>query len=426
MKLTKRAVTAIAPDPLRDVYIWDDDMSGFGLRVKPSGVRSFMIQYRNSGGISRRVTLGKFGVLTAEQARKCAKEMLADVTQGRDPAARRLEERKAITVRQLCCMYLDAAGEGVVLGKRAQPKKPSTLYTDRGRIERHILPLLGNRKVRDLTAPDIARFLRDVANGKTADDIKTGFRGRAIVKGGRGTAARTVGLLGGILSFAVSEGIIPANPVRGIKRPADQRREVRLTDDQYGILSRRLSEAEASGENPAAILGFRLLALTGCRRGEIEWLRWSEVDRVGRCLRLADSKEGRSIRPLGRVAIELFANVSNQGQFVLAGRLTSKPFTGLSKAWRRIVKQTPLRWLTLHGLRHAYASIAADLGYTEPTIAALLGHGTHTTTGRYIHHLDAALLAAADNVARRIAEAMNDPDTSAKNVIPLRQKEQAV
>src|SRR5262245_42955772 len=135
MNLTKRAVTTIAPDPLRDVYIWDDDLSGFGLRVKPSGVRSFMIQYRNPGGISRRVTLGKFGVLTAEQARKSAKEMLAEVTQGRDPAARRLEERKAMTVRQLCWMYRDAAGEGVVLGKRAQPKKPSTLYTDRGRIE---------------------------------------------------------------------------------------------------------------------------------------------------------------------------------------------------------------------------------------------------------------------------------------------------
>src|SRR5262245_5097211 len=130
MKLTKRAVTAIAPDPLRDVYIWDDDVSGFGLRVKPSGVRSFMIQYCNSGGISRRVTLGKFGVLTAEQARKSAKEMLADVTKGRDPAARRLEERKATTVRQLCRTYLDAAGKGLVLGKRGQPKKPSTLYTD--------------------------------------------------------------------------------------------------------------------------------------------------------------------------------------------------------------------------------------------------------------------------------------------------------
>src|SRR5262249_58337516 len=99
--------------------------------------------------------------------------------------------------------------------------------------------------------------MRDVANAKTADDIKTGFRGRAIIKGGRGTAARTVGLLGGILSFAVSEGIIPANPVRGIKRPADQRREVRLSNEHYGMLGQRVTEGEASGVNPAAILCIR-------------------------------------------------------------------------------------------------------------------------------------------------------------------------
>jgi hypothetical protein len=196
MKLTKRAATAIPPDPLRDVYIWDDEVVGFGLRVKPSGVRSFMIQYRNSSGISRRITLGKFGVLTVEQARKSAKEMLAAVTKGLDPAEQRLEERKTMTVRQLCCAHVNAAAKGLVLGKRAQPKKASTLYIDRGRIARHILPLLGNRRVRDVTAPDIARFMRDVANAKTADDIKTGFRGRAIVKGGRGTAARTVGPAG--------------------------------------------------------------------------------------------------------------------------------------------------------------------------------------------------------------------------------------
>jgi integrase len=220
-------------------------------------------------------------------------------------------------------------------------------------------------------------------------------------------------LLGGILSFAVSEGIIPANPVRGIKRPADERREIRLSEEQYRLLGQRLAEAEACGENPVAVLGIRLLALTGYRRGEIESLQWPEVDRAGRCLRLADSKEGRSIRPIGRIAIELLASISNQGQFVLPGRLPNKPFTGLPKAWRRIVKKTPLHWLTLHGLRHAYASVAADLGYTEPTIAALLGHATRTMTARYIHHLDTTLIAAADTVADRIASALDGRSTVA-------------
>ena len=418
MKLTKRNVDTIKPRAHRDIYVWDDEIAGFGLRVKPSGVRSFMVQYRNSSGNSRRHTLGKLGVLTADEARKMAKAALADVAKGNDPSAKRSEDRMAITVRQLCDAYLDAAKKGLILGKRGRPKKGSTLYVDAGRIERHIIPLLGPRAVRDLKTPDIVRFMRDIAAGKTAGDIKTGFRGRAIIKGGAGTASRTVGLLGGILSFAVLDGIIPTNPTRGVKRPADNRREVRLTHDQYRALGKALTDAEANGENESAILGVRLLALTGCRRGEIEKLRWDEVDLAGRCLRLSDSKEGKSVRPLGSAATDLIARLPKNAPFVLLGNSSERPFSGLPKAWLRIRKRANLPDLTLHGLRHAYASVASDLGYIEPTIAAMLGHASGTMTGRYIHHLDAALIAAADKVSSSIASTM-EGRKSAK-IVPLR------
>jgi integrase len=406
MRLNGRNALSLHPDPSGDIYAWDDDLPGFGLRIKPSGVRSFMVQYRNSSGISRRITIGRFGIVTTEEARALAKGVLADVIKGGDPAAKRLDDRRAISVRELCDAYLAAAEKGVILGKGGRPKKASTLYVDRGRIKRHILPLLGNRAVKDLTTPDIVRFMRSVAAGNTAANIKTGFRGRSIVTGGRGTAARTVGLLGGILSFAVSEGLIAVNPARAINRPADQRREVRLSLTEFAQLGKALTIAQAKGENPSAILAIKLLALTGCRRGEVERLTWSELDLPGHCLRLANSKEGRSVRPIGQVAIDLLAGSKREGKFVLPGR-GGWFFTGLPKAWRRIVKEAGLDHLTPHGLRHAYASTAADLGYAEPTIAALLGHATHTMTSRYIHHVDQALIAAADAVSARVSGALN-------------------
>jgi integrase len=414
MKLTKRTLDSVKPKPTHDLFLWDDEVPGFGLRIKSSGVRSFIVQYRNGSGVSRRMTLGKFGVLTPDEARKMAKHTLAEVARGADPAARRAQDRDAMTVRQLCRIYLEAAEKGLILGKGKRPKKASTLYIDRGRIERHILSLLGSRRVRDLTTPDILRFMRDVTTGKTADDVKTGFRGRAIIEGGAGTASRTVGLLGGILSFAVSEGIIASNPVRGVKRPADNRREIRLTADQYRALGKAVAAADVGGENPSAVLAIRLLALTGCRRGEIERLQWDEVDLSGRCLRFSDSKEGKSIRPLGADAGRLLAKLTNDSRYVLPGNAPDKPFVGLPKAWPRIVGKANLPDLTPHGLRHAFASVAVDLGYSEPTIAALLGHGTHSITGRYLHHLDSALLAAADKVAGEIAAMMAGQRTSVK------------
>jgi integrase len=407
MKLTQRTVLSAKAGSSRDLYFWDDEIPGFGLRVKPTGVRSFMVQYRNSGGISRRITLGRFGVLTVEQARSQAKRVLAEVITGGDPATERSKERRATTIRQLCHLYLNAAEKGLIFGKRGEPKKLSTLGVDRGRIKRHILPLLGDHRVKDLTPPDIGRFMWAVATGETAADEKTGFRGRAIVTGGRGTASRTVGLLGGILSFAVSEGLIIVNPARGIRRPADQRREIRLSLDQYAALGDTLANAEVEGENSAGLCAIKLIALTGCRRGEIEHLKWSEVDVAGQCLRLRDTKEGRSIRPLGKGAIDLISRLPKEGEFVFPSRVKGRSFAGLPKAFRRVMRGTKLAHLTPHGLRHAYASVASDLGYAEPTIAALLGHVTGTTTSRYIHHLDAALISAADTVCAHIASALD-------------------
>lgn len=408
MKLTIKTIGQIEPSN-KELYFWDDDLPGYGLRVMPSGVKSFMVQYRNASGNSRRLTIGRFGVLTPEEARRLAKEKLADVIKGFDPVEAQMEQLKAMTVKQLCEDYIAASEKGLILGKRGKPKKISSMYEDKSRIKRHIIPLLGQRKVRDLTAPDIYRFMRDVTAGKTALDERTTKRGRAIVTGGSGIAARSVSTLGGMMTYAIQEGIITHSPTRGVKKPKGKNRYIRLNEEQYGKLGEAITAGFDKGWHQEALKAIQLIALTGCRKGEIELLRWAEVDFAKRCLRLEDTKEGASIRPLGKAAIDLLKTLPQEDDYVFHGRGENKLLQATPKIFqqvRNLSSDLPAD-LTLHGLRHAFASTAADLGYADSTIAAMLGHSLHSITGRYIHHLDSVLLAATDRVAGYIQNSMN-------------------
>lgn len=406
-KLTKRSVDA-ANASKDDVFLWDEEIPGFGVRVKASGAKSYLIQYRNRVGRSRRLTIGRHGVLTVEEARRAARISLADVAKGSDPAESRKLERGAITIAELCGEYLNKAQGGLVLTRKGLAKSKTTLYADRGRIDRHIVPLLGRRTVKDLTQTDVRRFMQDVISGKTKADLKTKVRGRAIVTGGKGAAARTMGLLGGILTYAVQEGYRVDNPVRGIIRPKDAKREWRLDDAGYRDLGECLEAAERNGENWQVILVARALALTGCRRGEIESLKRTEVDVASGALRLGSTKTGKSIRPIGSAALSVLkdAMARSSSKFVFPARQSiSKHYSGLPKALARIVGDS-VPGLTPHGLRHSFASTAEDLGFTIPTIGALLGHAGAGVTSGYVHKIDTALLAAANRVADHIAFAM--------------------
>jgi integrase len=402
-KLTKRVVES-AGIKAAEYFLWCDELPGFGVRIYPSGRRGYLVQYRAEGR-TRRAKIGLHGPVTAEEARRAALALLGQVAKGEDPAEERATRRAAMTVRELCDNYLRAAKKGLILGKKGGAKKTSTLLRDRSRIDRHILPLLGNRRVVDLSRAEVTRFMRDVAAGKTALIEKTGnLRGKAIVEGGTGAAARTMGLLGGILSFAVSEGAIERNPVHGVKRPADQRKTARLDPAAYRRLGEALAALQDEGRNAAPVTAVWLLALTGCRKGEIERLRWREVDYGGHALRLLDTKEGASVRPVGMPVLELLAVTERRGgcDYVCPGRSGNHPYGGLPGAWQRLVEAADLRGMTLHTLRHSFASTAGDLGYSEPTIASLLGHAIGSVTGRYLHHLDSVLIAAADRVARTV------------------------
>ena len=302
-------------------------------------------------------------------------------------------------------------------------EKPSTVYIDAGRIERHIIPLLGRRTVKDLTTADLRAFVRDVIAGKTATNVKT-EKGRSIVVGGPGAASRAMGLLGGILGYAEGEGYRSDNPARGIVRPADNKRKIHLTSEQFAALGRALEIAEARGEPWQAVAIARLIALTGARVGEVLKLKRDECDLRGSCLRLGDTKTGASVRPLGRAAVCVLSAAleKSRGPYVFppVSSTNQGHFGALKSAWSRLRAIDPeIGSLTRHGLRHAFASVADDLGYTEATIGAMLGHSGGGTTRGYIHKLDPALLAAADRVSARIANMLIGQPITTGDVVEL-------
>jgi len=141
------------------------------------------------------------------------------------------------------------------------------------------------------------------------------------------------------------------------------------------------------------------------------------VDLDAHQLRLAETKEGYSLRPLGQAAADLLAGLPRhrKGVSVFGNGDHGRPYQGLPKAWGRIAKRSKIRDATLHTLRHSFATMANELGFSEPTIAAMLGHSRGTITSRYVHVVDDTLLTAADRVSDAIAHAM-DGGKSAKTV----------
>jgi integrase len=415
--LTKRTLDGLAFTAGCDYFVWDTKLKGFGVRVTERTDadgnvhrrKVFVVGYRPQGSRqARRINVGVFGPMTTEQARDAALRHLSAAAAGIDPLASKRAARAGLTVAELAGTYLHEVD---------RRRKPTTACEYRRLFRKHIIPALGSKSVSAVSGSDIRKLHRSLS--------ETPY-----------VANRVVARLATFFAYAISEGTIPSkeNPTEGIEFYPEQGRERFLTKEEFGRLGTALVRAEQVGLPPApahrkkpkqranqkhrpknadvprpanifAIAAIRLLALTGCRENEILSLRWDAVDFERGHLRLADTKTGRSVRPLSRSAAVVLEGlpIVQGNPHVLPGLKPKSHLKGLKRTWYAVRYAAKLEGTRLHDLRHSFASVPAASGESLLVVRSLLGHKNVATTERYAHLGDDPVKQAADRTAESIA-----------------------
>lgn len=414
MKLTKQRVDAALAKPPKDgeAYVWDREIPGFGLRVRPSGASAYVVVYRLEGR-SRRMTLGPGRVLTPDEARKLARLALAAVAAGRDPAAERREARQkrpAVTFREVAERWLAEHGRVRL--------KPRSLARVEGLLAHHVLPALGRVRIEALEREHVAR-------------LHHAMRAQPV------SANRARALVSAVSNFAERVGLRPqgTNPTRHVSPFAETKRRRFLDAEELARLGDALDRMEREGAGPCdrqAVAAIRLLLLTGARAGEVLALRWEHVDAERGVLRLPTSKTGAKEVVLGPAARAVLADLARgehpapqnprnpqnpPSGYVIPGRVPGRPLVGLHKVWKRLLRSGGIDdGVRLHDLRRTAASAGASAGLALETVGQLLGHAQPATTKRYAFLFDDAKREAAERMERGIAEAL----AARPKVVPLK------
>jgi integrase len=384
-RLTKRIVEAAVPS-LADRFLWDSDLKGFGLKVTKAGRKVFLIQYRmgGRGSRTRRVKLGDYGVITAEQGRQKAKELLASVAMGIDPAEERKRKQERNTVSKCIAEFTS---------DHIEAKLKANTAKQYGATFRNDIP----RSLKQKYIDEVART-----------DIE---RLHVSLKDKPYQANRTMALLSKLFNWCEKSGYRQdgSNPCRHIQKYKEEKRERFLSKEELARLGEALVEAEEKSlTSPHAIAAIRLLALTGARLGEILTLQWSFIDEERRLIVLPDSKTGKKILYLSDAALKLLSNVPRlaDNPYVICGKLKGARMVNLQKPWQRIRKMAELDDVRIHDLRHSFASVAVSGGLSLPVIGAMLGHSQPQTTQRYAHLAADPIRQANDLTSAEIAQAI--------------------
>lgn len=419
-QITKRLVDALRPRD-GEYFVWDASLAGFGVRVQTTGAMSYVVKYRAGTGRAaptRRMTLGRVGTLTPDEARALARKTLGSVAHGADPAAQRAAEKRASTLAEVAELFLVEHVEA----KRAS----SSASSYRDVLERLALPDLGKRKAEKITTAEIQRLHSKLANSPYQ-------------------ANRLLRVLSSLFSFAAKVHAVPIgfNPCRGIERFPEDGRERYLTTAELTRIGEAIREAERVGlpysvDNskptakhapkepnrrtiigPHAAAALRLLIFTGARLREILHLKWSQVDFERGLLMLPTSKTGKKTIVLNAPALAVLNALPQSGEYVIAGQSPDKPRSDLKKPWKAVSARAGLSGVRIHDLRHTHASVGAGAGLGLPIIGKLLGHSQTATTQRYAHLDNDPLRKASENIGGRLAAAMGDVSTPKASVTDI-------
>jgi len=360
VRISLREIAAMQPHTV----LWDLEVKGFSARRQFSNVVTYSIIFRNREGRQNWYKLGRHPILTPHLARQEAIRVLRAVTLGEDPSAERYALRSGATLAELVDDFVADMDQR----RGINGKKNTTIKSDKSRIENHIKPKLGRYRVAAISQDQIEQFTNDCSAG----------------------SARTIlALLSSIFTFGIKRKLLKENPCKGIVKPKDNRKTRRLSVEEYQQLGTAIS---SSTSVPHDI--FLFLAVSGWRSSEARLLRHSEID-LERCIAtLEDTKTGKSVRPLSSAAIEIIKRQSPSSEYVFALK-QGRPASNLFPPWQKLKMPSDV---TQHTLRHSFASLSADLGFSDNVIAGMLGNARSSITSRYVH-LEKALIEAAEAVA---------------------------
>ncbi len=387
--ISRRTVEAL-PAGDREAVFWDRELSGFGVRVYPSGSKVYLVQTR-SGGKSKRVTIGRHGLLTAEQARRKAAMLISGIKAGQEPVL--------TASPQACGPTLAELGERYLREHVAVRCKPTTAAAYRHALTRFILPAFGSLPLGAIGRDQVA-------------SLHYGLHGTPAM------ANQVVETLSRLFTMAEAWGVAPegGNPCRFVKKYEKRSCERFLSEREFRRLGKVLSEFEAEGKVSASgVAALQVLMLTGCRRNEILTLRWEDVDLEAGELRLRDAKTGARWVALSPAATRVLAAIPRlpDNPWVIAGSRAGGRRANLNALWVVVRRRAGLEDVRIHDLRHSFASRALALGESLTMIGKLLGHRQVQTTARYAHLARESVKTSAARVAESIATDMETRPRSA-------------